>query len=317
MLPDFFVLGAQKAGTTALCSVLSEHPEIRFSRPKEPMFFCRDDPRVHPYFPVEHPSGWLDFDWQGDRERLLREYRGYFEGVSGSVAGEGSTTYLPSARAAARIAEVRPDARLVVLLRNPVDRAYSAYWHMLRSGRTRHRFEDALKLDPLNLVEFGRYELHVRRWLARFEREQMLFLPFRGIVDDLQGTVDRVCAFLDLSESVPVGRVERDENRGRAPLLPGLQRLVNGIICRSGLPIAPPGLRRGAPSGGLGPTLGRIARELGKLNPRIRPYPPMNPRTRRWMARFYQRENRDLEALTGVSVAHWWEDAPPLDEEIA
>lgn len=306
MVPDFFVIGAQKAGTTTLCSVLAEHPEVRFSRPKEPMFFCRDDLRVHPYFPVEHPSGWWQFDCRGERDQLLEAYGRYFDGVDGSVVGEGSTTYLPSARAASRIAGVSPDARLVVLLRNPVDRAYSAYWHMVRTARTRHRFELALKLDPLNLLEFGRYQLHIRRYLEHFDRDQMLFLSFRDLVESLQATVDRVCAFLDLGESIDVGSVERDENRGRAPLLPVLQRAVNGLVCRSGLPIAPPELRQGAPSSGLGVTLGRVAREVGKLNPRIRPYPAMKPKVRRWLTRFYRRENRDLEAMTGVATSHWW-----------
>lgn len=306
MLPDFFVIGAQKAGTTTLCSVLAAHPEVRFSRPKEPMFFCRDDVRVHPYFPVESPSAWLDFDWEGRRDELLAEYQRYYEESEGTVTGEGSTTYLPSERAAARIAEVCSDARLIVVLRDPVDRAYSAYWHMVRKGRIRHRFEQALKLDPLYLLEFGRYQSHIQRYLDRFEREQISFFTFEDLVGDMQATVDRVCTLIGLSESIDVESVERDENRGGAPALLGLQLAVNGVVRRSGLPMAPVGLREGEPARGLRAGLGRAARELGKLNPTVTKFPPMKPATRRWLRRFYERENRELERLTGLSIAHWW-----------
>ena len=142
-IPNFIVLGAAKAGTTALYHYLGQHPEVCMSRTKETNFLAlKDDP--------------LDFRGPGDRDYITRfsvttldGYRDQFRGCGAKPAiGEASPLYLYSPKAPGLIGEVVPDAKLIVILRNPIDRAYSAFLHLVRDGReTVLDFGEALRLE--------------------------------------------------------------------------------------------------------------------------------------------------------------------------
>jgi Sulfotransferase domain len=173
-LPDFLVLGAQKAGTTALYAYLRWHPGITGPSWKEVSFFDRH---------------W----WRG-----VRWYRGQFPLRSrGRLVGEASPSYLFHPLAPERARAVVPDARLVVVLRDPVDRAYSHYQHEVALGREPLSFEDALAAeegrtrgeverlvaDPRafshewwdhTYAARGLYAEQLERWLAMFPRDQLL-----------------------------------------------------------------------------------------------------------------------------------------------
>jgi Sulfotransferase domain len=173
-LPDFLVLGAQKAGTTALYAYLRWHPGITGPSWKEVSFFDRH---------------W----WRG-----VRWYRGQFPLRSrGRLVGEASPSYLFHPLAPERARAVVPDARLVVVLRDPVDRAYSQYQHEVALGREPLSFEDALAAeegrtrgeverlvaDPRafshewwdhTYAARGLYAEQLERWLAMFPRDQLL-----------------------------------------------------------------------------------------------------------------------------------------------
>lgn len=124
--PNFFILGAAKAGTTALAAYLAQHPQIYMSPVKEPHFFALEN---------EKPT-FLD---PGDAARAVThwsDYLGLFADSHGEIAiGEASTTYLHSAKAAAGIHERFPSARLIVILRQPIERAYSAFVMYRRENR--------------------------------------------------------------------------------------------------------------------------------------------------------------------------------------
>ena len=128
-LPNFLIIGAAKAGTTSLYRYLEQHPEVYMSPVKEPKFFALGGER-------------LDYRGPGDEARMrgasvtsLEDYRELFRGVSTETAvGEASTLYLYSERAAARIKHHVPDVKLIAVLRNPVDRAYSDFLHLVRDG---------------------------------------------------------------------------------------------------------------------------------------------------------------------------------------
>ena len=173
-LPDFLVIGAQKAGTTALYAYLRWHPGITGPSWKEVSFFDRH---------------W----WRGESW-----YRGHFPLRSrGRLVGEASPSYLFHPLAPERARAVVPDARLVALLRDPVDRAYSQYQHEVALGREPLSFEDALAAeeertsgeverllaDPRafsrawwdhTYAARGMYAEQLERWLAVFPREQLL-----------------------------------------------------------------------------------------------------------------------------------------------
>lgn len=131
--PDFFIVGAPKAGTTSIYSYLVQHPEIFMPARKEPYFFGQ---------------------WRRNSEEDLRDYLRLFRGVPESkVAGEASTTYLYLQSAAEEIKAFRPDAKIIIMLRNPVDRAYSQYWHHVRLGWVEASFEEELEAEEARLRE--------------------------------------------------------------------------------------------------------------------------------------------------------------------
>lgn len=195
-LPDFLVIGAQKAGTTALYAYLRWHPGITGPSWKEVSFFDRH---------------W----WRGEAW-----YRGQFPlRPKGRLLGEASPSYLFHPLAPGRVRSLVPDVTLVALLRNPVDRAYSHYQHEVALGREPLSFEDALAAeeertrgeverlvaDPRafsrawwdhTYVARGRYAEQLERWLDVFPREQLLVLLSEELGEKPGETYASVLAFL-------------------------------------------------------------------------------------------------------------------------
>ena len=200
-LPDFLVLGAQKAGTTALYEYLRRHPQISGPSWKEVSFFDRHWARG---------ESW---------------YRGNFPNVArtrGKHVGEASPSYVFHPLAPRRVQEVVPEARLIVLVRNPVDRALSQYNHEVALGRERLPFEEALDAEEERLrgeqermasdpryfsrewwshtyKARGRYAEQLERWLAVFPREQLLVLPSDDLGSDPARAHAQVLEFLGAS----------------------------------------------------------------------------------------------------------------------
>jgi hypothetical protein len=194
-LPDFLILGAQKAGTTALYAYLRWHPEITGPSFKEVSFFDR-----------HYAKG-------------ERWYRAHMPVRRRSLVGEASPSYLFHPLAPERVARLLPDARLIALLRNPVDRAFSHYQHEVALGREPLSFEaavdreeermqgelDRMLRDPsyfslawwnYTYVARGRYAEQLERWFASFPREQLLVLFTEELSADTARTYRRVLGFL-------------------------------------------------------------------------------------------------------------------------
>ena len=200
-LPDFLVLGAQKAGTTALYEYLRRHPQISGPSWKEVSFFDRHWARG---------ESW---------------YRGNFPNVArtrGKHVGEASPSYVFHTLAPVRVQEVVPEARLIVLVRNPVDRALSQYNHEVALGREPLPFEEALDAEEERLCgeqermaadpryfsrewwshtykARGRYAEQLERWLAVFPREQLFVLPSDDLGSDPARAHAQVLEFLGAS----------------------------------------------------------------------------------------------------------------------
>ncbi|MGI8974390.1 MAG: sulfotransferase domain-containing protein [Gaiella sp.] len=198
-LPDFLVIGAQKAGTTALYSYLRAHPAITGPSWKEVSFFDRHWARG---------VGW---------------YRGNFPLRAGERrVGEASPSYLLHPRAPERARSVVPDTKLIALLREPGARAYSHYHHEVSLGREPLSFEDALaaeeertagevermQADPTyfsrawwdhTYLARGRYAEQLERWLAVFPPQQLLVLTTEELAADTATAYGRVLAFLGVA----------------------------------------------------------------------------------------------------------------------
>jgi hypothetical protein len=194
-LPDFLILGAQKAGTTALYAYLRWHPQVTGPSFKEVSFFDRHYARGE------------------------RWYRAHLPIRRSGIVGEASPSYLFHPLASERVARMLPRARLIALLRNPVDRAFSHYQHEVALGREELSFEDALAREDERMqgelermlrdpsyfsyawwnytyAARGRYAEQLERWLDAFPREQLLVLFTEELAADTAGTYRRVLDFL-------------------------------------------------------------------------------------------------------------------------
>ncbi len=223
-IPDFLIVGHPKCGTTALYEMLRAHPEIFMPELKETRFFA---PELHPGTRGDglHPG-------------TLEEYLALFAPAApGQRAGEASPSYLRSEHAAARIAEVAPQARVIAILREPASFVRSLHLELLRDHvETEKDLRRALALEPERRLEIERrpglvysryvhYVEQLRRYEAVFPREQMLVLIYDDFLADNEGTVRRVLRFLDVDEHTPIARSEANPTvRVRSPGLYGLVR---------------------------------------------------------------------------------------------
>jgi hypothetical protein len=175
-LPNFLFLGPDKCGSTWLQDVLSTHPEIHLTPSKDTYFFDREFGRG---------LAWYERQFSGATAEHL-------------VVGEICHDYLFDDAAADRIAEILPDAKLMICLRDPAERAFSSYLNFRRHGLFNGTFEEALDAVP-ELVDHGRYGVHVQRYLDRFDRDQVFVGYFDDLKTDPQRFLDTVTQFLGVS----------------------------------------------------------------------------------------------------------------------
>ena len=194
-LPDFLIVGAQKCGTTALRHNLSLHP------------------RVHvPLSEARNPQEFQFFSDDEQWSRGVEAYQACFDQPD-KLQGEKSPHYLDVEAAHPRMAEVLPDAKLIVMLRNPISRAYSAWNHynqdpelFARWGWKPAPFEQAIERDDelsRQLIDFGCYALNIQRLLTWFPRDQVHFVISERLRADPDGEYRRVQEFLGLEQIEP------------------------------------------------------------------------------------------------------------------
>ncbi len=205
-MPDFFIVGHHKSGTTALYEMLRRHPQIFMPQLKEPKFFASDMPaRFEPSSALALP-------------RTLEEYLALFDPAApGQRRGEASPSYLTSRTAAAEIAQARPDARIIAILREPAAFVRSLHLQLVQSGVERERDLRTALAHEL-VVRQGRpihrYTDHVhyveqlRRYHAVFPRAQVMAIVYDDFRADNEATVRAVLRFLGVDDTAPVHALE-------------------------------------------------------------------------------------------------------------
>lgn len=165
--PTFLCIGAQKCGTTWLATAVAQHPEVGTGRKKELHFFNQR---------AKYARG---LDWYERQFRTTPATRAVGEFTPNYWGTSGTETPANFPGAADRVADAYPDLRLIVCLRDPVDRAVSAYFHHIKTGRLSPdvSFADALRQRP-GMRDFGRYGTQLDAWLARFPIERYLVLVY-------------------------------------------------------------------------------------------------------------------------------------------
>jgi hypothetical protein len=270
-LPDFLIIGAMRSGTTTLARLLQTHPQVFVPPAKEIHYFDQN---------FDKPLEW---------------YREWFRDADGAAAaGEASATYMAEPAAPARMAGVVPEARLMAILRHPVDRAYSHYWHERKLGREHLGFREALAAERertateevrprlrFAYLERSRYLPQLRRVCEHYPREAIHLLILEEFERDPEVHFRSVCRFLGVDDSFVPPETGRAFNRYAEPRSPTVMRAARRIPWRP------------------------LRRAVDRLNVRRFGYPPMEPALRRELAGRFEEDNRALAEWLGRDLSVW------------
>jgi len=272
ILPNFLLIGAAKAGTTALSQFLRQHPDVCFSRPKETWFFNRRYDR--------------GVDW----------FSSHFEHYEGETAiGEGTAGCLACPQAPARIADVLPDAQLIGVLRNPIDRAFSHYY--TGKADADRSFGQVIRDEESEfgrkLVEHGKYIKHLRRYEQHFSRDQIEIVLHRSLRNEPERVMRRLYKVLGVDASF----MPDTESRHNVTKYPASRRVYARL--RKGWKAVSEQAERWMP--GIVDHLRRKAQ--GWLFSREKP--EMREKDREYLRDLYEPYNRELLTYLGEDLSHW------------
>jgi hypothetical protein len=305
-MPDFIVIGAPKAGTTALHAALVRHPELYLSTPKEPKYFLTGGQRprrIHHRGPGDAHSA-QEWVWRRDRYEQL-----FAAAPPGVLTGESTPFYLWQRDAHRRIAAAAPEARLIAIVRDPVDRAYSNWTHLRSDGlEPEADFERACELEPerarqgwapfWRYLELGRYGEQLAHLFEHVPREQVHVLRYRQLIDEPARTLDGVCTFLGVTpgllQEIPGSNTSHWAG-------PGAVNDALRYAVRAGAALgsfAPPQVWRTAQR----PLLAALHR--GSVH-----RPPLDVAVRRRLVDRFRDDVAVLEGLLGVSFQDWLGDS--------
>ena len=299
--PDFLIIGAPKAGTTALHNALARHPEVFMSNPKEPKYFLCDQA------PPPHWRGPGDKHSQQEWIWRRSDYDALFASAPESSArGESTPFYLWSAGAHRRIAETLPDVKLIAVVRDPIDRAYSNWMHLWCDGlEPISDFAEAFACEQDRIHagyapfwryrELGLYGEQLQHLHQYVDPERVLVMRYRELIDDPRAAVDRASSFLGLS----TGHVcEIPSDNARVYVEPSWRTQMLGPVVRGAAwlgQFAPPQVWRRA-----APPLIRRLRGSGEAH-----RPLLSPEQRSSMIDFFAEDIALLTQVTGQDFSQW------------
>ncbi len=294
-----------KAGTTALYDALRQHPDVFMAPVKEPNYFAFADAPPAFTAPIdERPEGINNASITA-----ADAYRALFDGSEDAAArGEASHWYLYWPAAPANIQEAVPTVRLLAVLRNPVERAYSEFMHFVRDGvEPITDFGKALDAEGARVeagwalgryVDRGRYAEQLERYLARFDRSQLRIYLHDDLVEDPQEVIEDVYRFIGVDPHFSPATTRR-VNKSGVPKRRWMHRLLTAAQpMREALaPVVPQAMVRWATA----------------LKNQNLDKPPMDPAVRSRLIETFRPEVRALETLLDRDLSHWLAPTPRDD----
>ncbi|WP_216828243.1 sulfotransferase domain-containing protein [Alkalihalobacterium elongatum] len=191
-LPDFLIIGAQKSGTTSLFRYIIQHPNVIPAVKKEIHFFNNPD----------HFNKGIDW------------YKAQFPQLDKneiSITGEATPNYLEHSHIPKKVFKLMPNVKLIVILRNPVDRVYSNYHYRIKRGLENLSFEQVIsneeklikkgKTTQARYLYRGFYAEHLKEWMRYFPKEQFLILQSEEFFKDPSKNINQLISFLELPSS--------------------------------------------------------------------------------------------------------------------
>lgn len=299
--PDVLIIGAPKAGTSALHTALAQHPQVFASRIKEPKYYLCTDAPPPAYRGPGDAHSQQEWVWRSE------DYRALFAGApAGALRLESTPFYLYLPNARRRLAEELPEARFIAVIRDPVDRAYSNWMHLWVDGlEPEADFVTAWRAEEQRIRagwapfwhyrRLGRYGEQLADLYARVGSKRILVLRYKQLVDEPTQTLNQVCRFLGIATD-QLGTVPHDNSR---PFVrPGLRTALLGRTIRAGSVAAsyvPPQLWRQA----VKPLYKAL--QYGQSDQR----PRLAPEIRAELVEDFSEDLTLLERLLGQSYADW------------
>lgn len=281
-LPDFLVIGAAKAGTSALYQYMREHPQI-FMPAKEIRYFAYDGGE-------EARDREERFGKHHFEVKSLEAYEALFTPADPSLSwGEIAPIYLESPSAPRRIRELIPDVRLIASLRNPVHRAFSGYVMQVRSGREHRPVHEAF--DPAaHHVQAGFYHAQIKRYLDLFPREQLMLILYEEFARDNKRTLRDTFEFLGVDPDFEPP-LHQKHNVSTYPKSRLFNTLIENRLTRDVLRPAMPGWLR------------HFARRAKKSN--LGKPPRIPPVIHAHLLDIYREDILRLQDLTRLDLSSW------------
>jgi Sulfotransferase family len=296
-MPNFLIIGTAKSGTTALYNYLKQHPQVYMSPVKEPKFFAYEGEK-------------LDFRGPGDRVANssvvtdIEAYRALFAKASGETAvGEASPLYLYIPKARERISRYVPEAKLIAILRNPAERAYSHFSQMVRDGREPlDDFSQALGAEEGRVRDnwafgwhykrMGFYHAQLERYFDAFGRDQIKVYLYEDLKTDPVGVLRETFRFLDVDDAF-VPDMSLKHNVSGIPKSRALHAFIRQShpIKSVFKPFVPEQLRL------------RLKTSLRNRN--LRQPPPLSREARKELAEAYREDILKLQGLIRRDLSTW------------
>jgi hypothetical protein len=295
-LPNFLIIGAAKSGTSSIFHYLQQHPDVFMPRLKEPRFFALEAQNLH-------------FNGPGDAGATrfaitdLDEYKTLFKaGRDKKAIGEASPLYLYSTDAAGRIHKYIPHSRLIAILRNPVERAFSSYLHLRRDGREPIRdFNEALKAENDRIQKnwtllwhyktAGNYSKQLNRYFEYFQPEQLRVYLFEDLKNNPMALLKDIFGFLEIDSSFEP-EIKLHHNVSGIPRSRKLHMFLTGTNQTKRLlkPLIPNRLRQ------------RLVTNTKNRNLR-KPHIPEE--TRSQLIEYFREDILELEKMLKRDLSHW------------
>lgn len=310
--PNFFIIGVVKGGTTSLYNYLQQHSDVYFSPIKETNFFSRfdiDESKLIKEYASDIKINLKKYFANGMKEvvhiahiKNIKDYNSLFSQVNNEkVIGEISNSYTICPQAVEEINKFNPNAKLLIMLRNPISRIWSQYLMNLREGKTLEKDfikeieKDYKKKDKgwgvnHQYLELGLYYEQIRKVLKYFPKEQFKIMFFEDYVNNSESVIHEICNYLEIDPNQNIDF----KDRHNAASLPR-SKAVNVFLVKTGL------LKQ------LKNLFGREMRQkLKGLLYSTNNIPKIKAEQRKYLIDFYQKDVENLSSLLNVDLIKKW-----------
>lgn len=302
-MPNFLIIGAAKSGTTALYFYIKQHPEVFMAKVKEPRFFAYEGGVPEWKGPLDaENNAWVITDKEA--------YTALFNDVGEEkVWGEASPIYLYSEPAPERIKNYAPDAKLVAILRHPIERAYSHYLHLIRDNREPLRdFGKALDLESERMAngwewswhytKVGMYSEQIQRYYDRFPREQVKVYLYDDLQTDQAGLIRDMFRFMGVDENFTPD-TEKRYNVSGVPRSRMMYKFLENLIKRptwyknAVKPFVPKRIRK------------RLSDQVYNMKASVLEKPPLQPEVVQRLKQHFHEDIVKLQDLLERDLSSW------------